>query len=243
NGRVARLLMNYVLLKNNLPPAIIKSSEKKAYLTALNKADVGDLESFVIYIAERVEWSLKLSLKAGKGDKIEELGDLEKKILQLKRSLNIGDAAKVKVFKNEESVYEIFSNSLLPLVLIIVEKLSQFDILFKAKTEEFRIGEHRLGSSFDNDILRLENLIHDDISSINRVEFYYGLREFRQGNERFTVGAYVFFTFYSNVYEVKFTDQSFTKLYDEILTSEEFDSISEAIGNYVFETISNKVNK
>ncbi len=39
NGRVARLLMNYVLLKHNLPPVIIKSADKANYLLALNKAD------------------------------------------------------------------------------------------------------------------------------------------------------------------------------------------------------------
>lgn len=50
NGRVARLLMNYILLKNNYPPIIIKSDKKGEYLTALNKADVGDVESFVVQI-------------------------------------------------------------------------------------------------------------------------------------------------------------------------------------------------
>src|SRR5450432_2228970 len=43
NGRLSRLLMNYVLLKNGLPPAIIRSDDKKAYLFALNQADSGDL--------------------------------------------------------------------------------------------------------------------------------------------------------------------------------------------------------
>jgi Fic family protein len=39
NGRVARLIMNYILLKNNYPPVIIKSEDKESYLTALQKAD------------------------------------------------------------------------------------------------------------------------------------------------------------------------------------------------------------
>ena len=39
NGRISRLLMNYVLLKNNLPPVIIKTHDKKGYLNALNQAD------------------------------------------------------------------------------------------------------------------------------------------------------------------------------------------------------------
>jgi Fic family protein len=45
NGRVSRLLMNYILFKNNLPPVIIKAKDKKGYITALNKADTGDLDA------------------------------------------------------------------------------------------------------------------------------------------------------------------------------------------------------
>jgi Fic family protein len=36
NGRTSRLMMNYVLLKYGYPPVIIKSSDKKEYLNALN---------------------------------------------------------------------------------------------------------------------------------------------------------------------------------------------------------------
>lgn len=51
NGRVARLLMNYHLLKNNLPPIVIPSIDKKKYLRALQEADAGYLDSFRTYIA------------------------------------------------------------------------------------------------------------------------------------------------------------------------------------------------
>jgi Fic family protein len=39
NGRVARLLVNYVLLRSGYPPVIIRSDDKPAYLTALRLAD------------------------------------------------------------------------------------------------------------------------------------------------------------------------------------------------------------
>lgn len=67
NGRIARLLMNYHLLKNNLPPVIIKSDDKKNYLRALQEADIGDLENIRKYIAEKLVWSLDLAINAGKG--------------------------------------------------------------------------------------------------------------------------------------------------------------------------------
>lgn len=45
NGRVGRLLMTAMLLKANLPPAIIKQEEKRLYYAYLNQAQTGDDQS------------------------------------------------------------------------------------------------------------------------------------------------------------------------------------------------------
>ena len=95
NGRVARLIMNYILLKNHFPIVIIKSDDKENYLTALQKADNGDLLSFIEYIEKQSIESLKLSVKAGKGEDISELADIEKQIEILKRE----KLTKTKIFK------------------------------------------------------------------------------------------------------------------------------------------------
>lgn len=66
NGRIARLLMNYVLLKNNLPPAIIQSADKKNYLFALNLADTGNMDAFIEYIAQQLIRSLQLYINTAR---------------------------------------------------------------------------------------------------------------------------------------------------------------------------------
>ncbi len=71
NGRIARLLMNYHLIKNNFPPVIIKYSDKKNYLFALHEADTGNLEAFKQYIAGELIESLKLCIIAAKEESIE----------------------------------------------------------------------------------------------------------------------------------------------------------------------------
>jgi len=43
NGRTGRMLMNFILLKNNLPPTIIHKKTRKEYLEAMREADVSDL--------------------------------------------------------------------------------------------------------------------------------------------------------------------------------------------------------
>ena len=96
NGRIARLLMNYHLLKNNLPPVVIKSEDKKNYLRALQEADAGDLDSIRAYIGEKLVWSLELSIKAAKGESIDELGDWDKKLNLLKTGFKLKNALTTK---------------------------------------------------------------------------------------------------------------------------------------------------
>ena len=64
NGRVVRLLVNYVLLKAGLPPMVIKTKERKRYLETLAMADAGDLEPLQTFFVEALVWSLRLGIKA-----------------------------------------------------------------------------------------------------------------------------------------------------------------------------------
>lgn len=85
NGRVSRLVMNYILQKFDFPMVVVKSSDKEGYLTALQKADTGDLKSLLEYIEKQIIWSLGICIKAAKGEDISEDDDLDKEIELLKR--------------------------------------------------------------------------------------------------------------------------------------------------------------
>lgn len=77
NGRIARLLMNYILTKHDYPMLVIRSKAKKQYLDALGKADkiVGPVPSdgahatleqardFVTYISHQMEDTIENNLK------------------------------------------------------------------------------------------------------------------------------------------------------------------------------------
>jgi len=64
NGRVARLLMNLLLMRAGFPPVVILNNDRKKYYNALNKADKGDFVSFFRLIAQSIERSLELYLMA-----------------------------------------------------------------------------------------------------------------------------------------------------------------------------------
>lgn len=64
NGRVARLFTNFYLMKNGYPPIVIKKEDRKNYYKSLNKADLGDLSDFAIFIARAVNESLQYYLSS-----------------------------------------------------------------------------------------------------------------------------------------------------------------------------------
>jgi Fic family protein len=128
NGRIARLLMNYVLLRNNLPPVVIKSNEKQEYIGALHLADVGDFEPFISYIAEQVVWSLELNIKAATGQSIDEPNDLDKKLELLNRQ--VADKL-VIVEKSNEQVTRILKDVYLPLIQHTYDRVQKMAFLFQ----------------------------------------------------------------------------------------------------------------
>lgn len=64
NGRVVRLLLNYVLLRAGLLPLVVKSRDRRRYLEVIAFADAGDLAPLGEYFAEALRWSLRLGLEA-----------------------------------------------------------------------------------------------------------------------------------------------------------------------------------
>ncbi|QIL38321.1 Fic family protein [Pedobacter sp. HDW13] len=129
NGRTARLLMNYVLLRSGLPVVIIKAEEKKDYLSALNKADSGDIQYFVDYIANQLLWSINIQLKASRGETIEEEDDVEKELSILRRKL----ASLPDEFDQEKSkatILEMVNKSIFPLFDSASELVDSISDLF-----------------------------------------------------------------------------------------------------------------
>lgn len=140
NGRVARLLMNYILLKNYFPPVIIKSSDKENYLTALQRADIGELNSIIEYIEDQCIWSLELTIKAAKGEDIEELEDIDKEVELLKRE----KLTESKIYKTPKIVYELIKYINDELWQPLANMLNKFDDFFAESKDEIYIDETKI---------------------------------------------------------------------------------------------------
>ena len=72
NGRVARLLMNLILMKHGYPPAIILKVDRKRYYRVLNEANIGKADFYEDFIGRSIERSLILYLNSIEPDQAEE---------------------------------------------------------------------------------------------------------------------------------------------------------------------------
>ena len=68
NGRMARLLMNLVLMRAGYPPAVIRQENRPAYYGALAEADAGSLDALVRFVASELEATLDLYLRTLRGE-------------------------------------------------------------------------------------------------------------------------------------------------------------------------------
>ena len=55
NGRIGRLLLNFILLKNNYPVVIIQNKNKRRYYNALRRADDGNYLYMIKYLFSELE--------------------------------------------------------------------------------------------------------------------------------------------------------------------------------------------
>ena len=54
NGRISRLLLNYLLIQNGFIPIVIKLSERDEYIATLQKASKGNYNDFYIFICKKL---------------------------------------------------------------------------------------------------------------------------------------------------------------------------------------------
>ena len=150
NGRVSRLLMNYILLAHKLPPVVIKSSDKQNYLHALHLADTGQYEAFIRYIAEQVVSSLEMAIKAAKGESIEEPDDLDKEIALFARQLQHQET-----YKSPQQVLNVFHWAQQKLIAPCEAVLQKFDKLFQEKKRVRKVNHKEVEDENRNSLLEV----------------------------------------------------------------------------------------
>lgn len=155
NGRIARLMMNFILLRHNYPMIVVKSADKENYLRALSQCDgftgtapsagahaeLKDIKPFVAYIESCIERALNTCIKAAKGLSIEEDDDFAKalKILERQKRQDVA-AEQSKVKFSMDEVWNVLEFVFFPIAYEFNKTIDQTANIFKfCQTQSFSL--------------------------------------------------------------------------------------------------------
>lgn len=230
NGRIARILMNLILMQNGFPPVIIKTEDKASYFSVLQMADAGILEPFFEYIAKNTVHSLEIMIRGAKGESIDEPDDLDKELALLERKLR-SNLQQINSIKSRGQIRGIYSHSLKDLfneVRIACEKFrrfyeninynvilndNQFQVTYDNTTQSFVISEPKERAT------DIKQMINGDIDSIS---FICSFSDFKQiKNDKIIYETRIDGYFKSDTYLINKYEKPFT----ELLNDDEVSSI------------------
>jgi Fic family protein len=234
NGRVARMLVNYVLMREGYPPVIVPTERKKDYLAALRLADAGDIAELESFIGTCIIRSLELGIKAAKGESLDEPGDVEKEIELFKRSQE-HHKDKVKP-KSAEAIQWLYDNGLSDFIARLVEKIRIFDDLFVSSSI---IHEPRKSGAPDDVQVGFQELVSTGFKQQNQFVIRFGFRGYRgEAKSPFNVDTSVEINFTDFEYSINLQgSQMLRKLYSSPLFSDEASDLIERVQHQIFSTI------
>ena len=243
NGRTARLIMNFILMRFGYPPVIIKTDDKENYFNVLQLADAGNLEPFVEYIAKNLVHSLKIMMKGAKGESIDEPDDLDKEIALLEMKLKGLDNKSKK------------SNKILDVYTISFRKLKQAYneacIKMKRFYEEIILEEGCVNSYGDVGIIMEESDFiafwldaeKEDIQDIFIQQRFNNFNKLTNLKFDFISEISIKFSIFNYSVDIPSSSLLIEKTYSEQLTDEEIDFIVKSEMKRHTEFIENKIKE
>lgn len=175
NGRIARLMVNYILSLFGYPMIVVHTEDKNNYLGALEKCDnvVGKRPSdgahakleqitpLVDYLEKCLERALLISIKAAKGENIEGEDDLQKKLAILARNAQAkrGNVKRI----DREHLLDIYDNFITPFCVKVKKSLSLFGQFYGDNRVDFYKHEAIVDRYYKEFRLGFENLSINDI--------------------------------------------------------------------------------
>ncbi len=252
NGRISRLIVNYILYRHDYPMIIVRSDDKDKYLDALNSCDITiglipsdgahanleDIQPFVDYMTKCLERALTLRIKAAKGEDIEEKDDWKKKIKLLEKEAEAKRKGIIR--KSAEEIIKISDKFIIPFAQRIGKAMHEFTNFYNTCLIEARQsnnnGYERIPfSSFT------ENL-HNNPSKYEK--FYFTIY-MKNPTTLIKAGEmeeqFVYFQFDDEEYTITVNDTKNTYRYGIIPQENELEKFINEILNKFISSIQNKI--
>lgn len=242
NGRMARILMNLILLQKNFPVIVVKKDDRNGYYGVLSQADKGLYLPLVQYMSDLLKHSLEIYLKGVRGEDIEEKDDIDKEIALFKQSLR-GDV-NVKELKTVKNISRITEKVIQPMMNYFISKSEKLNDLFfenkiirpsytyKAVTIEYDGLEDKLSSS--------------ETALTDAIRFGYVHKAFKKLEKSFNISTNFEITFQEKNYKVfvtQFNNKFITKLYHEDWQPNEMEDFVNGIVKNTMKEIQEKISE
>ena len=187
NGRIARLLVNFILLRAGYPMIIVRSNDKDKYLSALNSSDlkvglvpsdgahanIDQIQPFVEYMRGCLARALEIRIRAAQGESIEEEDDWKKKMVILSKK------AQDCPPRTKELINKVLQEEFLDFHNAIIDALAPFrDMFFSAKHIIYVAPKYSQGYTIKLFSDMLQNNIADAIRSTFLFQISQSLRAY-----------------------------------------------------------------
>jgi len=229
NGRLSRILMNLILMRNGYPPVVIKMEDRQNYYANLSQADTGNYWPFIEYIGDYLTTSLNLYLKAIEGINIDEPEDIDKEIALFKLKIQNKVNLEIREKKSNKIIEKIMIHELNPLFEKIIQKVNQFEEYFISKSFTVSFDESTIDqfqyeeSTFKDYIIQLQDRVYRKEVHDSSINLKVWLMEFKNFTNKFSSNTSLNIIF--NEYDYYISDEKFKpivkKLYSETLTQQD----------------------
>lgn len=221
NGRTAKILMNFILMKYNFPPVIIKTEEKNQYFAALQLADSGIIEAFINYIAGNLVHSLEIMICGAKGESIEEPDDLDKELALLELRLNNGNQ---DVDKTLNLILNLYDNSIVPIFDKYFSGCQKFD-RFYVKAIHYIMSDNYVSVGISSAVQIIKDKISTNTISFGMVSSYTTFKHSEHGNFNFSCGLEIILSNNTYIIRNRIKTINIEKKYNEQLSEKEIDDL------------------
>lgn len=147
NGRISRLIVNYILAKHGYPMIVVKSDDKTNYLTTLHQCDIvvgsvpaigagakiEQITPLVDFLSKCLERALTISIKAAKGNNIEEEDDFAKQLKIIERNSKKEVPQDTHTVTSQDKI-DVFNNFHRHLTERLIEALNPAFVFYNTKT-------------------------------------------------------------------------------------------------------------
>jgi Fic family protein len=246
NGRMARLLLNLILLQAGFPPVVIRTDTKGNYLLALEKADAdNDLEPFIMLIGESLQQSMELYLRGARGEDIEELADLDKKLALLEKKVAAYET-QLEDQKNSLTAKKawLLEHVIRPFFSQLLPQLAKFNRFFQESRCVSSAGGRDVQFS-PEESEQLVAHVAEMMGKLSSLQVRYDWQKFSAG-EPFDLGLILNIIGRDEDFVISYHFNSdhtviFQGTYDQSFSKQEIDQQAIALANTVYEVIAKKV--